>query len=226
MKTTMGWGGWAGWASIAGVCAALAVGCSDDASTSSPDANGGTGGATDTAGGAAGATDAIGGVAGATEAIGETAGAVGAKGCDCGDNPDFVHVPLECAQQHGLITTFEDDLKDFQDGTHQLGTPYYVLHGACDDGYRTLEFSEATENGGIYSYDSEGNLVYRSYGPYSSPDPVCIDPPDTNFGDFGIGAVNPAEGCTYCLVDSHWDESLGGAPAEYDTTPCTPADLD
>lgn len=199
--------------SLAAVCTALAIGCDDDNDSvaSLPDENGGVSGD------------------GGTSGAGSDKASPGEGGlCDCGSDPRFVHVPLECAEEHGLITTFEDDLKAFQRGTHQLGIPYYVLHGACDDGYRTLEFSEATENGGVTTYDPLGKLVYRSYGPYSSPNPVCTHAPDSSFGDFGIGLGNPAQGCTYCLVDSD-REGIGGAPPndpEYDTQPCSPAELE
>jgi hypothetical protein len=201
---------------------ALATGCDDesDALAGSPHESGGGASTTGASGGAGG--DAGTGKSGA--GAGGTGGDSGP--CDCGDDPSFVHVPLECAEQHGLITTFQHDLAMYTDEDWQFGSPYYLLHGTCDEGYRTLEFSEAQENAGISTYDPTGNLVYRAYGQYSGPDPVCTRAPDSNFGNFGIGSVDPAESCTYCLVDSYWDDSLGGAPAEYDTTPCTPSDLE
>jgi hypothetical protein len=106
--------------------------------------------------------------------------------------------------------------------------PYYVLLGTCDDGYRTLRYEEATEQGRQRTYDADGRMVYDRFDGISSSS--CVST---------IG-MDPAKNCAYCLVtanDEHVpgiDETSGGAAGasgapyypESLTAPCDPALLE
>jgi len=140
---------------------------------------------------------------------GGEAGAGGAEPfCDCGDDPAFVHVPLDCACRAGLCSTLDFDPKQHKDYDN-LGWPYVVLYGTCAGGYHTLEYSEACENAGTTTYDPQHKLVYSSYGPYGSAPAVC-GPNAGDFGSFGIGEEDPARDCTYCVAAAQ-DDAAGGA---------------
>jgi len=175
----------------AGVALGLATtaGCSGD--DDEAPAVAGRGGTT------AGGQVATGATAGKAAAQGG-AGAGGEESCVCGSKLDHGTIPLECACDAGLCTTFEDDLARYQSAP-QLGLPYYVLLGTCDDGYRTLRHEEATEQGRQRTYDAEGRMVYDRFDGISPSS--CV----TTIG------TDPAKNCAYCLVTANDDETSGGA---------------
>jgi|GEM_PF-6539388 len=198
---------------------AVAAACNDadrlpTAAAGSPSSEAGAGGAgeggTTHRGGQAG--DGGAGHSGTTPNAGQ-AGEGGSAGvpvtCDCGDDPSFVHAPLDCACAAGLCTTLDEDLK--QDFDRLLGWPYIVLRGTCAGGYQVLDHHEACENGGRRTYDAQGKLVYSSYGPYGAPLAVCESRRDAIFGDFGIGAEDPAKDCQLCVLTHANDDGAGGA---------------
>ena len=181
---------------------AVAAACSDSvpegADGGSP-GRAGTGGATDGEGGDRG-------LAGHGHA-GEGGSAGAPLDCDCGDDPNFIHVPLECACAAGLCTTLTEDLQTF--GKY-LGWPYMVLRGTCAAGYQVLANREACENGRRQTYDADGKLVYSSYGPYGGAPDVCSPRVDSAFSDFGIGAEDPAKDCQFCVLAHDGDGGAGG----------------
>lgn len=186
----------------------------------------------DRPGGAAGSPAAG---AGGGGAAGESAGRsqVGGGGdgrepsaCDCGEDPRFVHVPLDCACAAGLCTTLDEDLQ--QEFDRLLGWPYTVLRGTCASDYHVLWHQEACENAGARTYDAQGKLVYSSYGPYGSPPAVCNPHVDSSFGDFGIGAEDPAKDCQFCLLaygDLAGDGGAGGTSGSASFESCIADDL-
>ena len=168
----------------------MAAACNGTAS--SPHGRPGSAGAAEAGAGGVSNGDGAGG-----RTLAEDAGAAGASPvCDCGDNPSFVHVPLDCACKAGLCSTLDLSMQGNYD---DLGWPYYVLFGTCASGYHQLRYYEACENGGHATYDAQGQLAYSSHGPYGTAPAVC-GPNDSGFGDFGIGEEDPARDCHYCLV--------------------------
>ena len=195
------------------VAAGVTAACGDSAdnpegAAGSPMAGAGGGGAA--AGGSAGRPQAGDGGSGGEQPI-----------CDCGDDPRFVHVPLDCACAAGLCTTLAEDLPRYVDG--QFGWPYYALRGTCASGHQMLLYDEACENSGARTYDAQGNLVYSSYGPYGNADAVCGPGLDSAFGDFGIGTENPAKDCTFCLLSYGNEDGVGAGGAAADS--CIDDDL-
>jgi hypothetical protein len=87
-----------------------------------------------------------------------------------------------------------------------------VLVGTCDSGYRTLIIREACEASESETYDAQGRVVYLSSGPYGGPLDICHRD-DVSFGDFGIGASDPATRCDCCVLtsDGNGDGSAAGA---------------
>lgn len=223
--------GIAGLVALLGIVTLTTMGCSDDddapAGPKGGSAGQGAGGEAGANGGTGGTT-LIGGAGGQAGGAGEGGGA-GALACDCSQDDNSAHVPLECACAAGLCSTLEHDLAAYPES---LGEAYYLLLGSCADGYRTLRYEEAQEQGGTRTYDSTGHMVYESRGPYVSVPTACGF--DFSFGELVIGE-NPAQGCSYCLVSAR-DNGEGGAggqggtagePAypESATAPCTPEQL-
>jgi hypothetical protein len=162
----------------------------------------------------------------------------GALSCDCGEDVNQAHIPLDCACSAGLCTTFADDLAAFRETPLRLGAPYYVLLGTCADGKRTLFYSEATEQTGSRTYDADGRMLYKRFRGYDGAVPAAcgFDEP------FGLGRVtigeDTARECTQCLLatdDPNPDGSggAGGADGDYPgwypergTAPCESSDLE
>ncbi len=166
----------------------------------------------------------------ATGAQGGEGGGGGAEAvapCDCGDDPNDVHVPLDCACEHDLCSTFADDLELYQ--TSNVVRPSYVLLGTCDGGYRTLSYAQAGEQSGTRTYAASGDMVYDSHGGYY-PAPSACGVEGDGLGHITIGDEDPATGCALCLLVGA-DDGQGGAGGtpyypELQTPPCTPADLE
>jgi hypothetical protein len=143
-------------------------------------------------------------------------GAGGADGlCDCGDDPMFIHAPLECACANGECETLDPNPKfESEPDSYQFGRPFVVLYGTCASGHRVIAHQQACENRGRAVYDEQGQLVYSSYGPYGSPPAQCRQR-GVGIGDFGIGESDPSQDCDYCVI-VWYDERLqgmGGADA-------------
>ena len=141
-------------------------------------------------------------------------GGAGAGGdgplCDCGDDPSFIHAPLECACRAGYCDTLDPNPK-FQGGyDFGYGWPYVILFGRCTSGHHVVSYGEACENGGRSVYDERGQLAYKSYGPYGNPPAICAQQGD-GFGNFGIGENDPSEDCDYCVLGTHDDPVASGA---------------
>lgn len=170
---------------------------------------------------------------GTTEPANETAGgnmsdSAGAGGkqtggeqavCDCGDDPMFIHAPLDCACEAGLCTTLDPNPQFDRDQQFQHGLPYVVLFGRCASGHHVLSHMEACENQGRQVFDENGQLVYSSYGPYGSPPEVC-GPRDFGTGNFGIGESDPSESCDYCVLAEDYgiDDAIQGTGGAADAS--------
>jgi hypothetical protein len=213
----------AGWLGLVGgvmLALAMAPACDDsepdvERSAGSEDQSAGTasGGEDQSAGtgGTEGGTTQEGGAGG----VGGSAGGAGAGGadglCDCGDDPDFIHAPLECACGNGECGTLDASPKFKSGNGDAFGWPYIVLYGTCASGHRVIQYSEACENGGRTVYDQQGQLAYSSYGPYGVAPAQCRQR-GNGFGNFGIGESDPSEDCDYCVL--FWEaDGAGGADA-------------
>jgi hypothetical protein len=221
---------------VTALAAGLATmgGCGDD--DQAPAAGGAGAGGEGGSGAKAGKAVDHGG-AGAGGAGAGGAGAGGEAPCDCGPDVNDARIPLACACDAGLCTTFDEDLARYQTDP-QLGEPYYVLLGTCDDGYRTLSYEEATEQSRRRTYAADGRMVYDQFGGYGTQIPkACGFSEDFGLGSSTIGE-DPSKNCEYCLVTAT-DEGVGGGGAgggagasgspyypESLTAPCEPALLE
>jgi hypothetical protein len=164
------------------------------------------------------------------------AGAGGETTCDCGADVNAAAIPLACACEAGLCTTFAEDLAMYQRPGH-LADPNYVLLGTCDGGYRTLRYEEATEQSRQHTYDADGHMVYDRFGGYGPLDmpKACGFAEQLSLGSVTVGD-DSSKNCSYCLVTAHDEgvgEGAGGAGAsaspyypESLTAPCDPSLLE
>jgi hypothetical protein len=202
---------------------AMAAGCSEDGSSTGQ--NEGGAGAGD--GKPDGGTVSKGGGGSAGEAVG---GSDSDPSCDCGDDVNDAHVPLECACGSGQCSTFETTLERYR-APSSFGSPFYVLLGSCSGGYRKLVYEEALEQAGESTFDAEGALVYSRFGGYSPTVPeACGFAEAPSLGAVVIGE-DPSQDCDYCLVVAE-EGGVGGASngepsyPESTTAPCTPSLLE
>jgi len=182
--------------------------------------------------------------AGLVLGLGTTAGCGdnedGKASCDCGTDVDAAKIPLACACEAGLCTTFADDLAKYQRSDY-LAFPNYVLLGTCDDGYRTLSYEQATEDARRLTYDADGHMVYDRFDGYGGVEMPkgCGFTTHLSLGSSTVGE-DPSKNCSYCLVtanDEHVPgigEANGGAGGasgapyypQSRTPPCDPALLE
>lgn len=193
---------------VAGLAVGMGAtaGCSSDKTTGGTHV-GGEGGGGSTAGEAVGQGGAR---AGAGDVGG--AGASGEASCDCGTDVNAATIPLACACDAGLCSTFADDLATYQRPGF-LAEPNYVLLGTCDDGYRTLRYEEASEQVRRRTYAADGRMVYDDfggYGPIAMPK-SCGFTEHLSLGSSTVGE-DPSKNCSYCLVTAS-DEPVGAGGA-------------
>jgi hypothetical protein len=185
---------------LAIAAASVSSGCSDDRErlAEGSGAVAGADSAQSEAGGGGATSDDLGGHGGGGNTI----------TCDCGDER-IPRIPLECACDAGLCSTFEEDLVRYQD-PGLFGSPYYVLLGTCKDGYRSLSFEEATEQSGRRVFDGEGRMVYDTRVSIGASLPaICGADKPSPSPSVDIGE-DPAPECTYCLLAG--DDEGAGVP--------------
>ncbi len=190
---------------MAGTGAALGTlyGCSDAASSDTPaEHSGGEGG---------GGPSSTAGVGGATVAAGGQAGD-GAR-CDCGDDPEFFHVPQGC---HPLSRTLKEQLAFLQDTPNNaLDWPSLVVQSTCPSGYAAIRVDGACEYSYSVIFDPQGRRLVERSDPDATK--LCV----AHGSDTGA-AYDPAETCDRCTVAWHgWSDSGGaGAGGAYSDLDC------
>jgi hypothetical protein len=134
-------------------------------------------------------------------ACGES-GANGTPGpCDCGDDPAFVHAPLECACAAGdCPPALSSDGRIGAAHAIDYGDASYLrLYGTCASGHRVIEDTLSCENIRRAVWNEEGQFVYLAQRPFGSPPASCGERSVAPSGNFGIGAEDPSDDCDYCL---------------------------